>query len=60
MTAHYYPWETRPDSPRVRAAMKEWEEPDVIETAQGFAPNYDKLAKYGLTPEEALIWCNMD
>lgn len=34
------------------------EEPDVIETASGFAPNYDKFP--GWTPEQVLVWCNMD
>lgn len=57
MTAHYYPWETRPESNRDRAHE---EEPDVIETAQGYAPNYEKFEVLGMTPEEALIWCNMD
>ena len=56
MTAHYYPWEKpAPDNtPPIE------EEPDVIVTAQGFAPNYEKFEALGMTPEEALIWCNMD
>ena len=36
------------------------DEPDVIQTAQGFAPNYDKFEAIGMTTEEALVWCNMD
>lgn len=35
-------------------------EPDIIETAAGFCPNYDKLEAHGFTTEQALIWCNMD
>lgn len=36
------------------------EEPDIIQTSQGFAPNYDKFDALGMTTEEALVWCNMD
>ena len=34
--------------------------PDILETAGGFSPNYDKFASRGMTPEQALVWCNMD
>ena len=36
------------------------EEPDVIETASGFAPNYDKFDAVGISTEEALVLLNMD
>ena len=36
------------------------EEPDIIQTSQGYAPNYDKFDALGMTTEEALVWCNMD
>lgn len=36
------------------------EEPDIVQTAQGYAPNYDKFDALGMTTEEALAWCNMD
>lgn len=35
-------------------------DPDTLETAGGFCPNYDKLLAKGFTVEEALVWCNMD
>ena len=35
-------------------------EPDILETAGGFCPNYDKMLTKGFTVEEALVWCNMD
>lgn len=35
-------------------------DPDTLETAGGFCPNYDKLLAKGYTVEEALVWCNMD
>ena len=35
-------------------------EPDIIETAQGYAPNYEKFERMGFTTEEALVWCNID
>lgn len=40
----------------------EWyhEEPDMIETPWGYAPNYEKFESLGMTPEEALIYCNLD
>ena len=36
------------------------EEPNIIQTSQGYAPNYDKFDALGMTTEEALVWCNMD
>lgn len=44
----------------IREIQDEQEEPDVIQTAQGFAPNYNKFEAMGMTTEEALVWCNMD
>ena len=34
--------------------------PDILETAGGYCPNYDKFTARGMTPEQALVWCNMD
>ena len=34
--------------------------PDILETAGGFCPNYDKFEARGMSPEKALVWCNMD
>ena len=36
------------------------DEPDILETAVGYCPNYDKYDRKGWTPEKALAWCNMD
>ena len=36
------------------------EEPDVIETSSGFAPNYDKFEAKGFGTEETLVLLNMD
>lgn len=44
----------------IREILDEQEEPDVIQTTQGFAPNYNKFEAMGMTTEEALVWCNMD
>lgn len=61
MTQHYYSCRSPMDEVRAKTSMKEWEEePDVIQTAQGFAPNYEKFEALGMTTEEALVWCNMD
>lgn len=35
-------------------------EPDILQTASGFCPNYEKFEKKGMSVEEALIFCNMD
>lgn len=35
-------------------------EPLIIETVNGFCPNYELFEKKGFTTEEALIFCNMD
>lgn len=36
------------------------EEPDVVETSSGFAPNYDKFEAMGYDAEETLMLLNMD
>ena len=36
------------------------DEPDILETAGGFCPNYDKFEAMGWDAEKALVWCNMD
>lgn len=34
------------------------EQPDIIETASGFCPNYEKFS--GWNAETVLAWCNID
>ena len=37
-------------------------QPDILGDYNGpKGPNYEKFRKlYGMTPEQALVWCNMD
>lgn len=56
MIDNYYPCL----SPATEDVDWYYEEPDVIETPWGYAPNYEKFEALGMTTEEALIWCNMD
>ena len=51
---------TQPASPTPKRKSPSDDEPDVIQTAQGFAPNYEKFYALGMTTEEALVWCNID
>ena len=36
------------------------DEPDIIRTAAGICPNYEKFDHWGWDTERALVWCNMD
>lgn len=45
--------------PRITKEMLD-NEPDILETAGGFCPNYEKYERMGYTAEEALVKCNMD
>ena len=37
------------------------DEPDILHTASGYCPNYEMLRRrYGMSPEQALVYCNMD
>lgn len=56
MIDNYYPCL----SPATEDVDWYYEEPDVIETPWGYAPNYEKFEALGMTPEEALIYCNID